>query len=193
VRKKSHLALFVRAVIYGALPLLLLDATTLHAREVTFDTDILKSRGLGADLNRYFAEAPRFLPGTHSVSVKVNGNDRGVAAVRFNEDGALCVDNDFLEFAGIMPQSIKASETCHDIRSDFPQAVVNALPNQEAIELYLPEEAINSLSADIKNFQHGGTAGLLNYSLFSTRNEYSGSDSSRYSQASLEAGFNALD
>ncbi|EKS6729186.1 fimbrial biogenesis outer membrane usher protein [Enterobacter mori] len=193
MRKKSHLALFVRAVIYGALPLLLLDATTLHAREVTFDTDILKSRGLGADLNRYFAEAPRFLPGTHSVSVKVNGNDRGVAAVRFNEDGALCVDNDFLEFAGIMPQSIKASETCHDIRSDFPQAVVNALPNQEAIELYLPEEAINSLSADIKNFQHGGTAGLLNYSLFSTRNEYSGSDSSRYSQASLEAGFNALD
>lgn len=193
MRKKSHLALFVRAVIYGALPLLLLDATTLHAREVTFDTDILKSRGLGADLNRYFAEAPRFLPGTHSVSVKVNGNDRGVAAVRFNEDGALCVDNDFLEFAGIMPQSIKASETCHDIRSDFPQAVVNALPNQETIELYLPEEAINSLSADIKNFQHGGTAGLLNYSLFSTRNEYSGSDSSRYSQASLEAGFNALD
>ncbi|MEH0887182.1 fimbrial biogenesis outer membrane usher protein [Enterobacter sp. UNJFSC 003] len=193
MRKKSHLALFVRAVIYGALPLLLLDATTLHAREVTFDTDILKSRGLGADLNRYFAEAPRFLPGTHSVSVKVNGNDRGAAAVRFNEDGALCVDNDFLEFAGIMPQSIKASETCHDIRSDFPQAVVNTLPNQEAIELYLPEEAINSLSADIKNFQHGGTAGLLNYSLFSTRNEYSGSDSSRYSQASLEAGFNALD
>ncbi|MHA1019193.1 fimbrial biogenesis outer membrane usher protein [Enterobacter mori] len=195
VRKKSQLALFVRAVIYSAIPLMLLECTSLHAREVTFDTDILKSRGLGADLNRYFAEAPRFLPGTHSVSVKVNGSDRGTAAIRFSEDGTMCVDNDFLEFAGLMPVLIKANETCHDIRSDYAQAVINALPNQEAVELYLPQEAINSISADVKNFQHGGTAGMLNYSLFSTKSDYSGSDSSsnRYSQASLEAGFNAMD
>ncbi|KUQ81413.1 MULTISPECIES: fimbrial biogenesis outer membrane usher protein [Enterobacter cloacae complex] len=195
VRKKSQLALFVRAVIYSAIPLLLLDAPSVHAREVTFDTDILKSRGLGVDLNRYFAEAPRFLPGTHSVSVKVNGNDRGTAAVRFSEDGTMCVDNDFLEFAGLMPVPIKANETCHDIRSDYAQAVINPLPNQEAVELYLPQEALNSLSADVKNFQHGGTAGMLNYSLFSTKSDYSGSDSSsnRYSQASLEAGFNTMD
>lgn len=195
MRKKSQLALFVRAVIYSAIPLMLLECTSLHAREVTFDTDILKSRGLGADLNRYFAEAPRFLPGTHSVSVKVNGSDRGMAAVRFSEDGTMCVDNDFLEFAGLMPVPITANETCHDIRSDYAQAVINALPNQEAVELYLPQEAINSISADVKNFQHGGTAGMLNYSLFSTKSDYSGSDSSsnRYSQASLEAGFNAMD
>lgn len=195
MRKKSQLALFVRAVIYSAIPLMLLDATSLHAREVTFDTDILKSRGLGADLNRYFAEAPRFLPGTHSVSVKVNGNDRGTAAVRFSEDGTMCVDNDFLEFAGLIPVPIKANETCHDIRSDYAQAVINPLPNHEAVELYLPQEALNSLSADVKNFQHGGTAGMLNYSLFSTKSDYSGSDSSsnRYSQASLEAGFNTMD
>ena len=195
MRKKSQLALFVRAVIYSAIPLMLLDVTSLHAREVTFDTDILKSRGLGADLNHYFAEAPRFLPGTHSVSVKVNGKERGTAAVRFSEDGTMCVDNDFLEFAGLMPVPIKANETCHDIRSDYAQAVINALPNQEAVELYMPQEALNSLSADVKNFQHGGTAGMLNYSLFSTKSDYSGNDSSsnRYSQASLEAGFNAMD
>ncbi|HAS1786810.1 TPA: fimbrial biogenesis outer membrane usher protein [Enterobacter cloacae] len=195
VRKKSQLALFVRAVIYSAIPLMLLDAPSLHAREVTFDTDILKSRGLGIDLNRYFAEAPRFLPGTHSVSVKVNGNNRGTAAVRFSEDGTMCVDNDFLEFAGLMPVPIKANETCHDLRSDYAQAVINPLPNQETVELYLPPEALNSLSADVKNFQHGGTAGMLNYSLFSTKSDYSGSDgsSNRYSQASLEAGFNAMD
>lgn len=195
MRKKSQLALFVRAVIYSAIPLMLLDAPSVHAREVTFDTDILKSRGLGTDLNRYFAEAPRFLPGTHSVSVKVNGNDRGTAAVRFSEDGTMCIDNDFLEFAGLMPVPIKANETCHDIRSDYAQAVINPLPNQEAVELYLPPEALNSLSADVKNFQHGGTAGMLNYSLFSTKSDYSGSDSSsnRYSQASLEAGFNTMD
>lgn len=195
MRNKSPLALFVRAVLCSALPLLLLESTSLHAREVTFDTDILKTRGLGEELNRYFSEAPRFLPGTHSVSVKVNGKERGTAAVRFSEDGTMCVDNDFLEFAGLMPVSVKANETCHDIRTDYAQAVINALPNQDAVELYLPQEAINSLSADVKNFQHGGTAGMLNYSLFSTKSDYSGNDSSsnRYSQASLEAGFNALD
>lgn len=90
---------------------------------------------------------------------------------------------------------IKANENCHDIRSDYAQSVINALPNQEAVELYLPQEALNSLSADVKNFQHGGTAGMLNYSLFSTKSQYSGNNSSsnRYSQASLEAGFNTMD
>ena len=193
VCKKSRLALCVRAILCGTLPLVLLNSTSLQAGEVTFDTGIIKSRGLSMDLNHYFAEAPRFLPGTHSVQIKVNGKDRGTAAVRFNEEGVLCIDNDFLEFAGIMPVPLKASETCHDIRSDYAQAVVNSLPNQEAVELFLPQEAINSLTADVKNFQHGGTAGLLNYSLFSTRNEYGSSESNRYSQASLEAGFNALD
>lgn len=43
------------------------------AREVTFDTGILHSRGLSTDLNRYFAETPRYLPGVHSVQVVVNG------------------------------------------------------------------------------------------------------------------------
>lgn len=190
--KRSRLALCVRAIICGTLPLVLLNSASLHAREVTFDTGILESRGLSADLNHYFAKAPRFLPGTHSVQIKVNGKDRGTAAVRFNDEGVLCVDKDFLEFAGLMPLSLKESETCHDIRNDYAQAVVNSLPNQDTVELYVPQEAINSLMADVKNFQHGGTAGLLNYSLFSTRNEYN-SDNSQYSQASLEGGFNTMD
>lgn len=193
VCKKSRLALCVRAILCGTLPLVLLNSTSLQAREVTFDTGIIQSRGLSMDLNHYFAEAPRFLPGTHSVQVKVNGKERGTAAVRFNEDGVLCIDNDFMEFAGLIPVPLKASETCHDIRSDYAQAVVNSLPNQEAVELFVPMEAVNSLTADVKNFQHGGTAGLLNYSLFSSRNEYDGTDSNRYSQANLEAGFNAMD
>lgn len=97
---------------------------------MTFDTGIIQSRGLSPDLNHYFAQAPRFLPGTHSVQVKVNGKDRGTAAARFNEEGELCIDKDFLDFAGIMPVPLKAGEACHDIRSDYAQAVVNALPNQ---------------------------------------------------------------
>ncbi|MDU5358466.1 MAG: fimbrial biogenesis usher protein [Klebsiella oxytoca] len=195
VPKKNQFAHFVLAVIYSSFPVMLLTSSSLLAREVVFDTDILKSRGLGTDLNHYFSAAPRFLPGIHPVSVRVNGKDRGMAAVRFSEEGTLCVDNDFLEFAGLIPVPISANETCHDIRSDYPHSAINALPNQETVELYLPQAALNSLASDIKNFQHGGMAGMLNYSLFSTTSEYSGNgrESNHYSQASLEAGVNVRD
>jgi outer membrane usher protein FimD/PapC len=73
VIKQSRLAFCVRAILCGTLPLVLLDSTSVLAREVTFDTGIMQTLGLNRDLNHYFAEAPRFLPGTHSVSVKVNG------------------------------------------------------------------------------------------------------------------------
>lgn len=187
MHKKSLLSYFVASA------LALMYTSHASAREVTFDTDILQSRGLSTDLNRYFAETPRYLPGVHSVQVVVNGKNRGTAAVRFGEDGTLCIDNDFLDFAGLMPVPLKAAEACHNIHDDYAQAVVNALPGQNSVELYLPPEALNGLNGEIKNFQHGGSAGMLNYSLFSTRNEYQGSESNSYSQASLEGGFNVAD
>jgi outer membrane usher protein FimD/PapC len=67
---------------------------------------MIQSRGLNINLNRYFARL-RFLPGTHSVQVKINGKDKGTVAARFGEDGTLCVDNDFIEFAGLMPVPLK--------------------------------------------------------------------------------------
>ncbi|MBA8254139.1 hypothetical protein HVY16_15220 [Escherichia coli] len=142
------------------------------AREVTFDPEILRSRGLSPELNRYFSKTPRFLPGEHSVEVIVNGKSRGIGAVRFDDEGTLCINEDFLQFAGLMPVPLSGGEACHDIRQDYKQALVNAYPGQEKLEIYVPEQALNSLAGDIKNFQQGGTAGLLNYSLYSMRNEY---------------------
>ncbi|QLO15376.1 fimbrial biogenesis usher protein [Citrobacter freundii] len=193
MHNKKPLAHIIRAVLYGALPLIFLPSQGALAREVTFDTGILQSRGLSADLNRYFSKTPRYLPGVHSVQVVVNGKGRGTAAVRFGEDGTLCIDKDFLDFAGLMPVPLKSDEQCHNITTDYAQSVVNALPGQNSVELFLPPEALNSLNGDIKNFQHGGSAGMLNYSLFSTRSEYQGSESNTYSQASLEGGFNVAD
>lgn len=193
MHKKNILNYFIYFALYGVLPQTFLYSSSLQAREVTFNTGILESRGLSTELNRYFAESPRFLPGVHSVQVVVNEKNIGTAAVKFNEEGTLCIDRDFLDFAGLMPVSLKETEQCHNIRDDYPQAIVNALPGQNSVELYLPPEALNGLNGEVKNFQHGGTAGLLNYSLFSTRNEYDGSESNNYSQASLEGGFNVAD
>lgn len=190
---QRRLVYLVRATLRNMWTLALFIPCPLLADDVTFDTSILQNRGLSEDLNRYFSKAPRFLPGIHSVQVKVNDKDRGTAAVRFGEDGSLCIDSDFLGFAGLMPVPLRSGEPCHDITSDYPQAVVSALPNKEMVALYLPKEALSGLSDEIKNFQHGGTAALMNYSIFSTQSKNDGGDSNRYSQASLEGGLNIAD
>lgn len=188
--KSLNLASCIRAALPCSLTVSLLLALPAQAREVTFDTDILASRGISKNLADYFSEAPRFLPGSHTVAIKINGMEKGSLAVRFNEEGQLCVDEDFLSATGLMPISIGKNEACHDLRATYPSAVVNPMPNSESLELYVPAQALDNGFLSPQNFIKGGTAGLFNYNLFSSRNDVSGGDSSTYSQASLEAGLN---
>lgn len=188
--KSLNLASCIRAALPCSLTVSLLLALPAQAREVTFDTDILASRGISKNLADYFSDAPRFLPGSHTVAIKINGMEKGSLAVRFNEEGQLCVDEDFLSATGLMPISIGKNEACHDLRATYPSAVVNPMPNSESLELYVPAQALDNGFLSPQNFIKGGTAGLFNYNLFSSRNDVSGGDSSTYSQASLEAGLN---
>ncbi|MBS3048591.1 fimbrial biogenesis usher protein [Enterobacter mori] len=191
--KSLNLASCVRAALYCSLTASVLLSVPAQAREVTFDTDILASRGISKNLADYFSEAPRFLPGRHTVAVKINGQEKGSLAVRFNESGQLCIDDDFLSATGLMPINIGKNETCHDLRATYPSAVVNAIPNNESLELFVPAQALDSGFLSPQNFSKGGTAGLFNYNLFSSRNEISGAESRTYSQADLEAGLNVAE
>lgn len=166
--------------------------TSAHAQGVVFDPEIIESRGLSPKLNDYFSKTPRFLPGTHSVQVRLNDRDLGEVAIRFGEDGGLCLDNDFIEFANLAPIKINTAETCNNIQTYYPKAIVRLLPNQNSVELYLPQEAINTEN-NPKQFSYGGTAGLINYSIFSSNTRNSGSGDLHYSQASLEGGLNVVD
>jgi len=185
-----NLASLIRAALYCSLTLYVLPGTALLAREVTFDTDILTSRGISKNLADYFAESPRFLPGRHSVAVKINGVDKGSMAVLFGDNGQVCADEDFLSATGLMPLRIAKNESCHDLLTDYPSAVINPMPGSESLEFYLPAEALDNGFLTPQNFMKGGTAGLFNYNLFSSRSEYNGSESQNYSQANLEAGLN---
>ncbi|MEX9253164.1 fimbrial biogenesis usher protein [Pseudenterobacter timonensis] len=187
---RLNLSSSIRAILYCSLTASILPGTFAYARDVTFDTGILKSRGISKNLADYFAESPRFLPGRHTVSVKINGVDKGSMAVLFGPKGELCVDDDFLSATGLMPVRIPGNETCHDLRSDYPATVINPLPGNESLELFVPAEALDSGFLTPQNFVKGGTAGLFNYNLFTSRNDVSGSDSTHYSQANLEAGLN---
>lgn len=186
---RLNLTAYIRAALYCSLTVSVFPAITL-AREVTFDTDILASRGISKNLADYFAEAPRFLPGRHTVALKINGVDKGSIAARFGEQGQLCVDDDFLSATGLMPLPVGKDEACHDLLTDYPSAVINPMPGNESLEIFLPAEALDNGFLTPQNFVKGGSAGLLNYNLFTSRSETDGSEGQNYTQANLEAGLN---
>jgi len=191
--KLSAAACAIRTLLRISLPVLVVFSSTAQAREYTFDAEILKQRGVDSSVNAHFAKEAKFLPGLHSVSLNVNGKDKGTLAVRFGPEGEVCVDNDFLSAAGLLPIKDPAPQDCHNYRQDYPSAIITPMPNTESLQLVVPSEALDSnLNAMPANVQHGGTAALLNYNLFATNSRYDGG-SSEYRQASLEAGVNFSD
>ncbi|WP_407439397.1 fimbrial biogenesis usher protein [Lelliottia sp.] len=169
-----------------------------------FDIETLKNRGLDSALGKYFADSAKFMPGRHPLALHVNGNDRGTVTARFGSQGQLCVDRDFLNSAGLnVPSGLgesapdqadaqPASEECYDYQKDYPTAVITPLPGEERLDIVVPEEALAMSDKAQIPYVTGGTAGLFNYTLFSTHND-SSSDSSTYSQAALEEGLNFSD
>ncbi|WP_229333849.1 fimbrial biogenesis usher protein [Ewingella americana] len=193
--KRSHLCLAIAAI--------LCPVMSQAEEKVEFNTNILQSRGLDSALGAYFADAPKFMPGRKRVTLKVNGNDKGSVTARFGKNGELCVDRDFLESAGLRVPSplAKAASSdnppegavCADYSQFYPSAVVTPLPGQEELDLVVPQEALSTDSGgDALNYQSGGSAAMMNYSLFASKNSYGDTDS-RYLQGSLEEGINVGD
>lgn len=166
-------------------------AQTMDLAVVDFDQDTLKSLGVNPGISRYFAKKARYLPGSSSVSLKVNGEDKGNVIVRFNEAGELCFDKAFMNQAGLIVPS-DYHDDCYDYLQAYPQTIVDASPAQEQLSLVVPSSAVMRSDTDFSEYDSGGSAGLLNYSLMSSRNEYSGG-SSEYSQALLDGGLNIND
>ncbi|MGI6899048.1 fimbrial biogenesis usher protein [Enterobacter chengduensis] len=167
-----------------------LPSSALHASDLDFDTDILASRGISTNLAHYFSDAQRYLPGQHAVQVKINGVEKGSLAIRVGEEGQLCIDDDFIRAAGLLPLNISEKEQCHNLLKDYPSATVTLLPNTESLEIFVPAEAMDNGFYAAKYYAHGGAAGLINYSAFSNYNEYGAGGSSRYTQGNLGAGIN---
>lgn len=163
------------------------------AEEIQFDTETMKSLGLSEHIGDYFAKEARFLPGVSAVNVIVNGHNKGRVEVLFNEQGKLCANNTLLRKAGIKdPEAHHVEEECRDLRVSYPTSTITLFPNESRIELLLPDEALEITDLNINESQRGGTAGLINYTLLSSRSEYSGQQSD-YSQATLNTGINIAD
>lgn len=209
---KPKILTFKISIVYGLLICAVIDAQCFASdKTVEFDKDVLISRGLDSALGDYFAHEAKFSPGHNSVSLYVNGKNNGSVTARFDKNGELCVDNDFLAAAGlqipgemrqlfsddkkdnvIKTKAEKNVAACLDYKKYYPTAIIIKYPGEERLDLIVPEEAMVHDDIFPENYQKGGTAGLLNYDVLTMKNTYS-DDSNRYSQASVEEGLNFSD
>lgn len=172
------------------------------ADDVVFDTGALKTQGLDTSLATQFRRGDAFPPGVNRVTLSVNGAARGRYPATFDRDGRLCPDAGLLRQAGLrVPAGVPErgnedaegvrADACPDLTTAWPQFTVQADPGEGALALIVPQEALNP-DADAAQWQHSGTAALLNYSM-----QYMGSQTSgsrmNYWQVQTEAGFNAGD
>lgn len=167
--------------------------TNLASSEDTeFDMQAMQARGIDPKLAEWFRQAPRFMPGELTVSLKVNGNARGRVKTRFGDNGQICVDKDFLKQAGLAtPSGFSESATCFDLKNAWPQTELNLDPGQEHVDLVVPPQAVADSKAS-SNWNHGGFAGMLNYD--AQYMDSSGSSAGvTFMQLSTEAGFNVSD
>ncbi|WP_235319676.1 fimbria/pilus outer membrane usher protein [Pectobacterium fontis] len=158
-----------------------------------FDTEVLNERGVDPHIARIFSHVPRFMPGESTVVLIVNGDNRGRMKVRFDDKGTLCADRAFQRQARLVsPPGYAESVACFDLRRAWPQTDIQPEPGEGKVHLIIPPEALNRLDTDDGNWQHGGVAGMLNYSA-QYMNSSGRSGGVDFGQVNTEAGFNAGD
>lgn len=182
---RSALALAIIVSITGASSALAETQT-----ETVFDVQAMKARGVDPNLATWF-KTSKFMPGVTTVSIVVNGSERGKFDARFDNDGQLCADAAFQKAAGLVsPPGFSEKNTCFDLRTAWPRAELNLDPGEGKINLVVPAEAL--ASAGEGNWQHGGKAGMLNYDA-QYMDSAGSSSGTQYAQLDTEGGFNIHD
>lgn len=129
-----------------------------------FDVAALEQLGYSSDVAEFF-EKVRFLPGTHTVTVRVNAAHSYELDVMFDDNGQLCVNNTFFDVLKLKP--LPLLDACNTPATLWMGAEVKLYPGTFRIELLLPEYAFDPLK--ISGEQYGGYAAILNYDLYGQR------------------------
>ena len=114
---------------------------SLELARAVFDTDALKNNGLDPAIADYYSLAPRFTPGYHNVTVNINGKQRNIMPVKFDEEGTPCIDKAFLENAGLIKQTKRGA--CPKIYQYWSGSTIQTSPDIDEISVVVPPEALD--------------------------------------------------
>ncbi|WP_052071788.1 fimbria/pilus outer membrane usher protein [Sphingopyxis sp. MWB1] len=170
-----------------------------HA-QVDFDAEMLRGRGIDPKLAEYFRDAPKFSSGSRMVTLILNGVKRGNVEARFDKDGQLCFDGNFLSEAGlrrpgsdfILNPEAPEAERCFAFLTAYPQTSLTLRPNRDEVVLVVPQNALGDDAHQIEAYSRGGSAGVMNYDVVAQRSTTSGL-TRNYISASSQIGFNIAD
>lgn len=134
------------------------------AEKSSFDLVALEQLGYSADIADFFSEK-RFLPGVHEVTLELNAAKAYMMAVKFDDTGKLCVDEDFLDELKL--KKIELSGKCNTPDMLWQGAKVKVFPESFRIELLLPKAAFDPLK--VSDDEYGGGGAILNYEIYGQR------------------------
>ncbi|MFJ4064837.1 fimbria/pilus outer membrane usher protein [Pseudomonas sp. NPDC089996] len=177
--------------------LLLFEVMSASAQEVGFDIQTLIERGLDPAVAAYLGRTPRFTPGVHKVTLRVNGRAAGSVNVRVTEAGELCFEPALLDAAQLMapPAPSDGSDSdCRRFQVHYPQTEVRLDPQNAIVDLLVPTQALRPTNPgfSLTHYASGGVAGTLNYDLGWAEHRVAGARYDAWT-ARTELGLNAGD
>lgn len=145
---------------------LLIFSTLSSANNITnFDSEILKSLGIDPEVSIQLAMKPRFLAGEQIVNFYVNNEYKGREKIMINTEGEPCLNVNLLKKIGLTPPYLfRKREDCFSLESIWENSDIVAKTTEQALWLFVPEEAINRQYRQSDDYIYGGNGGVLNYS-----------------------------
>lgn len=164
--------------------ILLFVATSSYAKEVVFDQDALKHKGIPSDIAKLYSEKAHFPQGENIVSVFLNDKYIGQSSFLFNYQGELCLDTKFINTANI--ELSKINSTCPTIK-DYDNLEVELIPGDLRVNIYASPSLLKNKSTN--DWLHTGKSGVFNYDIkyFSTKSDFA---SQSFFNSNLTLGFN---
>jgi len=152
---------------------------------VDFDVSTLKSLGYGADVAEFFKQGSQFLPGSHDVTLIVNGSARYSATIKTGEQGQLCTTPALQRILKFREVSIRPG--CTDLALLYPGTQVTPHPHNATVDILVAESTFDpQLRGD--ELTYGGFALLSNYRIYGM--QMTGLNTQHFYQGQFESGIN---
>lgn len=136
----------------------------------TFDTSLFRGAPLSQAALERFNQADVVMPGTYKLDVYINGRFIERSDIRFAADDEgvvqLCLDSEWLERAGVLPDNIAAGPACRPVGQTVTGATRHLDMSRLRLDLSVPQSLMQRLPRGYVNpddLDAGDAIGFVNY------------------------------